>query len=71
MQTAVTDKKTTVKFREFSISIHLDGENFIVRKSEIIAGIRVPLDETYVLSLKDAIWMQNFWFCQLHGFSIN
>lgn len=67
----LTAKKTVVKQRHYSVAIHHDNTGFVVRKYEIIFGILVPIDETYVLNIDDALWMQNLWINQLNGFSLN
>jgi hypothetical protein len=57
--------------RQFALGIHKDKNGFFVCKSEIIAGIRVPLDKAYALDIVGAISQINFWVAELHEFSAN
>jgi hypothetical protein len=67
-ETKVTKTETS---REFAIGIHRDKKGFLVRKSEIMHGVRVPIDETYVLDLPAAIWMQQYWCNELNKINLN
>lgn len=60
MEILIDERKMRIpeKSRVFVVGIHLDEYGLLVRKSEIIYGVRVPIDETYVLSLSSAILMQ-------------
>lgn len=69
--TTSNEKKIELKDKTFAIGIHRDKTGILVRKSEIVAGIRVPLFETYVLTAGAAVWMQNYLVQELHGFSQN
>jgi len=71
MNTPVLIQKATAKHREFVVGIYRDHKGIIVRKSEVLAGIKVPLDQTYVLDVDSAVWLMNFWVSQLHGHSVN
>lgn len=57
--------------RVYCVGIHRDKRGYFVRKSEIIHGLRVPLDESYVLDLDRAIWLQCHWLTELTGISLN
>lgn len=71
MPATILKKTTTVRHREYVVGIYREHERLLVRKSELIGGIRVPLDETYVLDIDSAIRMQQYWINELHGFSLN
>lgn len=74
MQQAETKPITTIdtRQREFSVSIFRDKNNrFLVRKSEIIHDITVPLYKTYALDLIDAVKIQDFLFQEIHHFKLN
>lgn len=71
MNTPVLIQKATAKHREFVVGIYHDRKGIIVRKSEVLAGIKVPLNETYVLDIKSAVWLMNFWVSELHGHDVN
>jgi|GEM_PF-3030631 len=69
--TELLTKKTSVRRREFVVGIHREGKNLLVRKSELIGGIKVALDETYVLNIDDAVLVQQNWINELHAFTLN
>lgn len=75
MESTVTlmEKKQTqpITHRVFIVGIHREGKKVLVRKSELIHGIRVVLDETYVLDIENAIWLQSTWMQELTGFHLN
>lgn len=71
MDTPITIQKATAKHRDFVVGIYRDRKGIIVRKSEVLAGIKVPLRETYVLDIRSAVWLQNFWVSELHGHTVN
>jgi hypothetical protein len=71
MNAPVLIQKATARQRDFVVGIYRDGNGIIVRKSEVLAGIKVPLNETYVLDIESAVWMMNFWVSELHGHSVN
>lgn len=60
-----------LKVREFSVSIGKDGKGFFVRKTEHIGKIKVPLFETYVLGIEDAIKVQNQLINEIHNNQLN
>ena len=70
-KTITPEKKVELKTKTYAIGIHRDKTGILVRKSEIVAGIRVPLFETYVLTPDAAIWLQNYLVQELNGFSQN
>jgi len=63
--------KASAKQRHFLIEILLDDEDIVLRKSELIFGITVPIDETYVLNLTDAISLKTLWILKIYGISLN
>ena len=57
--------------RVFMIGIHQDQSGILVRKSEVIFGLRVPIDQTYVLDPATAIWMQQVYANQVSPINLN
>lgn len=45
--------------QKFIIGIYHDHKQLVVRKFEVISGIRICLDEQYVLNPTDAVIVQN------------
>jgi hypothetical protein len=45
--------------RKFIVGIYREMKVLVVRKFEVIAGIRICLDEQYVLNSEDAVIVQN------------
>ena len=69
--TILSKTKVSAKQRHFLIELLLENENIVLRKSELIFGITVPIDETYVLNLTDAISLKTHWMLQIYGISLN
>ena len=61
----------TMKKRHYDISIGRDGLGLIVRKTELIGYIRIPLFESYVLDIADALKLQQQLTNQIHNFKLN
>lgn len=57
--------------RTFVIGIYREKKRLVVRKYEEIAGIKVCLDEQYVLDIEDAVCVQNILIHQIHNFQLN
>ena len=57
--------------RVFMIGIHQDQSGILVRKSEMIFGLRVPIDQTYVLNAAAAICMQQVYANQVSPINLN
>ncbi|OFX56313.1 MAG: hypothetical protein A2066_13000 [Bacteroidetes bacterium GWB2_41_8] len=72
MITTVIRKRKVISWkRRFLIETILEDEKIIMRKSEIIFGINVPLDETYVTDNRAAIKLETLWTFKLLGFTLN
>lgn len=72
MMTTIMHKRKVVSGkRSFLIETILEDEKIVMRKSEIMFGINVPLDETYVIDNKAAILLQTIWTFKLLGFTLN
>ena len=69
--TLVSRTNVDARQKHYAIEIILEDERILVRKSEIMFGISVPLDETYVLNLTDAISLKTLWMLQIYGISLN
>jgi len=69
--TTVTEKRVEQMTKTYIIGIHIERGRYLVRKSELIAGMRVPLFETYVLDADRAVWMQQQLINEINGFSLN
>jgi hypothetical protein len=61
----------TLKPRYYSVSISRDGIGYMVRKTELIGLIRIPLFESYVLGIEDAIKLQEQLVNQLYNNQLN
>lgn len=72
-KTLVAEKQTVIllPFREYIVGIYRDKRRFVVRKFELKHGIRICLDEQYVLNEEDAIIIQNILIQELNKFSLN
>lgn len=57
--------------RTFIVGIYREKKRLVVRKYEEIAGIKVCLDEQYVLNIEDAICVQNILIHQIHNYQLN
>lgn len=57
--------------KTYVVGIHIENKRYLVRKSELVAGMRVPLFETYILDADRAIWMQQYLINELKGHSLN
>jgi len=63
--------ETILPYREFSVGIYREKKKLVVRKFELKGVIRIPLDEEYVLNIKDAITTMNIQFHKIHSFKLN
>ena len=57
--------------RTFIVGIYREKKRLVVRKYEEIAGIKVCLDEQYVLNIEDAICVQNILIHHIHNYQLN
>jgi hypothetical protein len=63
--------ETVLPHRIFIVGIYREKKNLVVRKFEMIGGVRVCLDEQYALNIDDAIVIQNIIIHSIHNFSLN
>ena len=66
----VVDLKT-MKKRHYDVSICRDGLGLTVRKTELIGYIRIPLFESYVLNIADALRLQQQLINEIHNNQLN
>lgn len=71
IKTKISESKLTARQHDYSIEIMLEDERTVVRKFEVIAGIRVPVDETYALDLPTAQMVVAWWTITIIGYSLN
>lgn len=70
----VSEKEASVllpEYRTFTVGIYREKKRLVVRKFEEIAGIKVCIDEQYVLNLEDAQVVLNIYFHEIHNFQLN
>ena len=70
----IDEKQTSTPLpepRTFIVGIYREKKKIVVRKFEEISGIRVCLDEQYVLDIEDAVSVQNILIHQIHNFQLN
>ena len=67
-----SQKTTSKNGNQYELQILQDyKERILVRKTEIIAGIKVPLFETYVISPYGAVTQFEYLYHEIHNFQLN
>ena len=70
---ALIERKTEMPLphRVIITGIYRERGRLVVRKFEEQAGIRIPLDEEYALTVDDAVIVMNIMFHKTHQFTLN
>lgn len=71
MTTAVNELKTSVNERTIVIGLYRENRAWTVRKSEIVHGMRVPIDQVENLNSSDALQLQTDWWKEYNYMPLN
>jgi len=70
-ESTLIEKQAKVMEKTYVVGIHREGKALLVRKSELVFGLRVPIDQTYALDVDDAVWNMQNYINEVHGFQLN